>query len=218
MKSHLFISIFTFVLLSAGVVFVQASPVQITSGRFFIQGAANGEEPNNAVLATSNFSASSFLGGQYSPWFDVCRLTPTDCSFGKTITVPRYSRVDLGGCVGDCHQFINGTFTINGTTYQNAYYRGYFDFSRESFFIPRMMRRKGTVTFRKPFTLTGRLEVCQESNIDRACPTDKILFSDTVSGRGTLTVSMKVAVLPEGFRPYPVPYLAQQSFEYQFEQ
>lgn len=205
-----------FVVIFSVAAFAQTTSVQITSGRFFIKGGAN-EEPNNAVLATDNFSAVSFLGGQYSPWFDICLLTPAACSFGQTFTVPRYPRVDLGGCIGDCHQFINGTFTINGTTYQNAYFRGYFDFSQESFLIPRTVRRKGTVTFRKPFTLTGFLQVCQETNIDRNCPNDKILFSGTVNGHGTLTVFMGIKISEAG-RPNPYPYLSQQGFEYQFEQ
>jgi len=196
--------------------FAQSAPVQITGGRFLIKGSQSGEEPENAVLASDDFTAAGFLGGQYSPWFDICLLTPTACSFGKTFTVPRYPRVDLGGCVGDCHQFINGTFTINGTTYQNAYYRGFFDFSQETFFIHKMLRRKGTVTFRKPFTLTGRLQVCRETNIDRNCPAEMILFDAPVSGHGTLTVVMNIKT-SEAARPFPYPYLSQQSFEYRFE-
>jgi hypothetical protein len=216
MKSNFFISAAVCLLICTTQLFAQSDAVQITGGRFFIKGISNGEEANNAVINTENFSAVSFLGGRYSPWYDICISTPTDCGFGKTITVPRYPRVDLGGCVGDCHQFINGTFTINGVTYQNAYFRGYFDFSQESFLIPKTVRRKGTTTFRKPFTLSGFLQVCSETNIDRNCPADKILFNGAVNGRGTLTATFIVKTT-EIARPYPYPYLFQQSFEYQFE-
>jgi len=205
-----------FILFSSLSVFSQTTSVDITSGRFLIKGYANGEEANNATLQTDNFTATSFLGGQYSPWFDICITDVFRCSFGQTFTVPKYSRVSLGGCVGDCYQFVAGTFTINGTTYQNVFYRGYFDFSRESFFIPKMTRRKGTVVFKKPFTLSGQLQVCAVKDFDANCPADKILFNGTVKGKGTLTATMQIKQAV-GIRSYPVPYLFQQSFEYRFE-
>ncbi|HVE58055.1 MAG TPA: hypothetical protein VNB22_14585 [Pyrinomonadaceae bacterium] len=197
-------------------VFSQTTTVDITEGRFFITGHYNGEELNNATIKTNVFTATSLIGGQYSPWYDICITDIFGCSFGSTFTVPKYSRIDVGGCVGDCHQFIGGAFTINGITYQNVFYHGYFDFSRESFFIPKMTRRKGTVVFKKPFTMSGQLRVCQVIDFNAPCPADKILFDGALKGQGTLTVTMTVknAVGP---RPYPVPYLSQQSFEYRFE-
>ncbi len=188
----------------------------ITGGRFFIKGYANGEEPNNAIVQTDGFTATSFLGGQYSPWFDICITDYLRCSFGQTFTVPKYSNVSLGGCVGDCNQFVGGTFIINGTTYQNVFYRGYFNFERVSFLIPKMTRRKGTVVFRKPFTLSGQFQVCQVRDFDAPCPADKILFNGMVKGRGTLTATMNINVV-ERTTSYPVPYLFQKGFEYQFE-
>lgn len=216
MKFRLFISTAFLVVLFAANIFAQSNPVQINDGRFLINGYSNGENPQNALIKTDVFSAVSSLGGRYSPWYDICITTPTECSFGQTINVPLYPRVDLGGCIGSCYQFVRGTFTINGTTYENAYFRGYFDFSQAQIFIPKSVRRKGTMTFRKPFTLSGFLEVCSETNIDRNCPADRILFSGNVAGRGTLTVTMSVRI-SELARPFPYPYLFQQSFEYQFE-
>ena len=212
MRNIIFNVLFTFVFLFS-VASAQTNPVQITGGRFFIKGGS--EEPQNARLETANFTAIGFLGGQYSPWYDICKFDPNRCSFGKTFSVLPFPRVYLGGCIGECHQFVYGTFTTNGTTYQNSYYRGNFDFSRVDFQIPRMVKRKGLVTFRKPFSMTGHLQVCQETNIDRNCPADKILFDGDVEGEGTLTVTTEIKIFDTGTRSYP--YLFQKSFEYQFE-
>lgn len=203
-----------FLCLSAAA-FSQTPVVNITEGNFSITGHSGGEAANNATIKTDIFSATSNLGGQYSPWYDIC-LTSPNCTPGSTFAVPKYSRVSLGGCVGDCYQFIGGPFTIGGETYQNAYFRGYFDFSRETFTIPKMNRRRGTVVFRKPFTLSGQLHVCRVMDFNNPCPQDQVLFNGAVQGHGTLTVTLtfKTAV---GLRDYPVPYLFQQRFEYRFE-
>lgn len=197
-------------------VFSQTPTVEITEGKFTITGHYNGETLNNATIKTDLFSATSSLGGQYSPWYDICITNVLGCAPGGSFTAPKYSRVSLGGCVGDCHQFIGGAFTIGGKTYEGVFYRGYFDFSRETFALPKMNRRKGTVVLRKPFTLTGQLQACEVIDFNNPCPADKILFNGAVRGKGTLivTLTFKTAV---GLRDYPVPYLFQQSFEYRFE-
>lgn len=191
----------------------QTTAVQITGGRIFI--SAGNEEPLNARIETANFTATGYLGGQYSPWHQICLTDPFGCGFGKTFSVIPYPRVDVGGCIGECHQFIRGTFAINGTTYQNAYYRGRFDFSRVDFRIPRTVRRKGLMSFRKPFTMTGHLQVCQETNIDRNCPADKILYEGDFQGGGTLTVTGEIRIFDNGTTTYP--YFFRKGFEYQFQ-
>lgn len=195
--------------------FAESAPLQITEGRFFIKGNQT-EEAGNAWMKTPLFSASSYLGGDYSPWTDICKRSPKSCSFGKTFAVPEYPNISLGSCIG-CSgpQFPQGTFTIGGTTYQNAYFTGSLRFSRETFFIPKRVKRKGMVTFRKPFTMTGNLKVCQVSEINAPCPGDKILFNGEVAGKGLLTVTTEIRIWDDGAVNYP--YLLQKSFEYQFE-
>jgi len=195
--------------------FAESLPLQITEGRFFIKGNQT-EEAGNAWMKTPMFSASSYLGGDYSPWTDICKRTPKSCGFGKTFVVPERPDVNLGGCVG-CSgpQFPQGAFTIGEKTYQNAYFRGGFKFSRETFLIPKRVKRKGMVMFRKPFTMTGNLFVCQVSEINAPCPADKILFNGEVAGKGSLTVTTEIRVWDDGVSNYP--YLFQKSFEYRFE-
>ncbi|MBS1794474.1 MAG: hypothetical protein JSS81_11500 [Acidobacteria bacterium] len=217
MKIKPLILLFLTVFALSAAVFAQSSPIKITGGRFLITGTPNGEAANNAVLETENFTAISLIGGMSSPWFGICQSDPFGCGLGKTKTVPQYSRIEIGGCVGDCTQFVSGPFTINGTTYQNVYYRGYLDFEPVSLFIHRMLRRKGSVFFNRPFTLTGRLQVCEVNDFNQTCPADKILFSGGIVGHGVLTATFEIKNV-EGLRPYPVTYLQQQSFEYRFEQ
>jgi len=131
-----------------------------------------------------------------------------------TFSIIPFPRLYIGGCVGYCNQFTGGTFTLNGTTYQLAYYEGYFDFSRVEFQIPRVARRKGLMTLKKPFSMAGHLKVCQVSMNLANCPADKILFDGDIKGEGTLTVTAQIRNLDTGTTIYP--YLYPRSYEYQF--
>ncbi len=206
------IAIFAFVLFISASVFAESA---ITGGNMFITGSSSGEEGQNATLTGSNFSAQSYLGGFYSPWYDICGASIYECKLGQTFYVPRQSQITVGGCIGSCYQFVSGTFTINGNTYQNVYYRGYFNFERVPFLIPRIYKRKGSVVFRKPFSLQGRLKVCEINDYNAPCPADKILFDDDIKGHGTLTVRMEVKIFDN--LTVSFPYLMQKSFNYQFE-
>jgi hypothetical protein len=217
MKIKPYILALVSVFILTGINFAQSGPVGITGGRFLIKGGWDAETQNNATLQTDNFLATGTIGGQYSPWNGVCRGNPLGCAFGESFTVPTYPQIFLGGCIGDCYQFISGPFTINGTTYQNAYYRGSFTFSQATFYIPKTTKRKGKMIFKSPFTLTGRLQVCEVSTVNNACPAGKILFDGEVGGHGTLTVLTGIKI-SNALRPYPLPYLSAEGFEYQFEQ
>lgn len=197
--------------------FAESVPVQITEGRFFIyrtNGSYPGEPNYNAIIQTDKFSAASYLGGTYSPWNEIC--ASLDCRPGKTFAVPEYPTVNIGGCVGGCSgaQFAFGTFVINGITYERAYFSGSLTFSRETFSIPRMLKRKGSVRFRKPFTMSGRVKVCSERDYEKDCPADKILFNGNIAGSGNLTVIMQIKAAD--WLPGNSTYLRQQSIEYQF--
>lgn len=194
--------------------FAETVSEQITDGRLFISGNAR-DDYNNSLMKTPLFSVLGSLGGDYSPWTDICKRTPV-CTPGKTFTVPEYSQINLGGCIG-CSgaQFPYGTFTIGGTTYQNAYFKGNFSFSRVAFSIPKRLKRRGTIIFRKPFTVTGNLKVCQVSDRDAPCPSGKILFDGEITGKGILTATMEIKLSNNG--SFANPYLFQNSFEYKFE-
>lgn len=197
--------------------FAEGVPLQITEGRFFIP-FNNVPERSEAQFSTGLFSASSFLGGYYSPWYEVCGPSTLICRPGRTFSTPQHRLVYVGGCIG-CSgpQFASGTFKINGVTYENVRFSGEFLFSRETFSIPRLLARKGSKRFRKPFTMTGRLKVCSVRDPNYYdCPADKILFDGQVSGRGDLTATMQIRRADSSIGNFS--YLQRESFEYQFTQ
>ena len=209
MREVIFGFLFTFVFLYSTAL-AQTDPVQITGGRFLISGGQ--AESQNARIETANFTAISSLGGFYSPWYNICLLP--DCRMGTSFSIPG-SQIYVGGCVGSCYQFISGTFTINGVTYQNVYFRGNFNLPQVTFQIPKIARRKGLIRLSKPFTMDGRLQVCQVSDINQNCPADKILFVGDVKGEGTVAVTAEIKIFDNGTAR--IPYLLRKSFDYQFE-
>lgn len=190
----------------------QTNPVHITSGRIFL---TNQYGSPNVRLETANFTAVSNLNVPYSPWENVCPYEPR-CTPGKTIGVPsQNSDIDLGGCIGDCTQFVSGTFTINGTTYKNAYFDGYLNFPQVGIFIPRVAQRKGFLRLKNSFSMTGHLQVCEISNVQSPCPANRILYEGDIVGKGALTLTLELRMFYFGTTSTPFGW--QKSFEYVFE-
>ena len=215
---RLFLILITILLAAGSATFAQTNATPITGGRFFMQRGA--QSTSNARLETSNFTALSWLSdnGGNSVW-DVCSISsnPSFCKSGTTFSVPSFPTVEVGFC-GSCSppQFPRGTFTMNGTTYENAYFSGQFQFSQATFTVAPafLAKRKGFVRFRKPFTMTGNLQVCQTVN-EFGCSSENILFNGQIIGRGTLTVTTRIAYDQQtSLRPF----LIRESIEYQFEQ
>lgn len=194
----------------------QTNPVQITGGRFFMKRGVS--ETNNARLETANFTAVSRVSddGGNSAW-DICSISsnPMFCKAGTFFSVPSYPIVHVGFC-GACSppQFPAGTFTINGTTYENVFFAGHFDFDTATFFFPRTVRRKGSLTFRDEFKMEGSLQVCRVVN-ELGCPAGEILFNGQITGHGTLTVTNLVRVADWTTPQYI--FLSRDTIEYQFE-
>lgn len=215
---RLFLILTTIFLTVGSATFAQTTVVPITGGRFFMQRGA--QSTSNAQLETANFTALSWLSdnGGNSVW-DICSVSsnPSFCKSGTTFSVPSFPTVEIGFC-GACSppQFPHGKFTINGTTYENAYFSGQFQFSQATFIVAPafLAKRKGFVRFRKPFTMTGNLQVCRTVN-EFGCPSENILFNGQITGHGTLTVTTKIVVDQQvSLRPF----LIRESIEYQFEQ
>lgn len=211
--------ILTTILLMAGYsAFAQTNAVPITGGRFFMQRGT--QSASNAQIETANFTALSWLSdnGGNSVW-DVCSISsnPSFCKVGTTFSVPSFPTVEVGFC-GACSppQFPRGTFTINGTTYENAYFSGQFQFSQATFLVAPILlaKRKGFVRFRKAFTMKGNLQVCRTVN-EFGCLSENVLFNGQVIGHGTLTVTTKIFVDQQVSL---LPFLVRESIEYQFEQ
>ncbi len=212
MQKFFLCAFFSFILFSLNAA-AENNLVQITGGNFHIISGLT-EQLQNARIETPDFTAISFIGGTNTPWHFVC-YNINECRFGENFIVPDRPELHLGDCIGDCDQFVSGPFTMKGITYQKAYYSGNLIFSRETFSIPRVIKRKGKMFFKKPFTVIGKLQVCQETIIYTDCPADKILYDSDISGKGTLTVTAEIRVWQDG--DSNPPYLFAKSFDYQFE-
>lgn len=203
-------------LATCSLTFAQTNPVPITAGRFFMQTGV--QDLTNAQIQTPNFSAVSWVRDTENSVWNICSISsnPPFCKFGTTFSVPSFPTVEVGFC-GACNppQFPRGTFTINGTTYENAYFSGQFQFSPASFLVaPALLaKRKGFVRFGKPFTMTGNLQVCRTVN-DPFCRPEDVVFNGQISGHGTLTVTTKIVV---DSQISPHPFLVRESIEYRFE-
>ena len=216
MKRHL-LTLVTIIITVGSSTFAQTNAIPITGGRFFMQRGT--QDISNAQIETANFTALSWLNdsGGNSVW-DICSTSsnPPFCKAGTTFSVPSFPTVEVGFC-GACSppQFPRGTFTINGATYENAYFSGQLQFSQATFSVTPVLlaKRKGFVRFRKPFTMTGNLQVCRTVN-EFGCAGENILFNGQITGRSTLTVTTRIAVDEQiSMRPF----LVRESIEYQFE-
>jgi hypothetical protein len=185
-------------------VLAQSNSVQITGGKFDIPGGGN--IIGTAVMQSNVFTSNSILGTSGSPWANVCR--DLDCRPGSAFSMPNSLQIGDNG-----HRI--GSFTINGTTYQNVYFNGLFQFDPIRFQIPRIVRRKGLIFFREEFKMTGFFRVCRINDFTSGCPANDILFEGNIYGHGDLTVMMQVVQAPDynGNRVYLKPL----QFEYQFK-
>ncbi|HLM59234.1 MAG TPA: hypothetical protein VK308_00385 [Pyrinomonadaceae bacterium] len=210
--------IITIILLTVGSsTFAQTNPVPITGGRFFMQRGV--QDLTNARIETSNFTAISWVSDAIgnSVW-DICSLSsnPSFCRSGTTFSVPKSPLVDIGFC-GACSppQFPRGSFTINGTTYENAHFEGLFQFSQVEFLVTpmRVAKRKGLVRLSKPFEMKGALRVCRTA-FNPHCTPENLIYSGEIIGQGTLTVTGRIIV---DSQISPRPFLWRESIEYKFE-
>lgn len=188
-------------------VFGQGKPVQITHGKFLINGNPLGG--GTAEMQSEIFASTSFFrnGTSFAP-FTICQ--DYECKPGTTFTVPK----NWALISDEQHRY--GTFTIGGITYQNAHFSGGMNLSKETFLIPQIARKKGLMFFTKPFTLSGNISVCSVNDFATGCPADKILFNGQIYGHGTVRVTLRIKTVD--FNDRFQTYLNVESLEYRFVQ
>ena len=209
----IFLAVTIFSLTISSSVFAQTAALPIKSGRFLIQRGIF--DPANARIKTDNFEAISSMS--YSNYaFDVCTLSsnPAFCRMGSSFNVPASPFVPLGDQGGPSPQFARGSFKLNDVDYGTVWFFGQFNFSAATFFVPHLLRRRGLLTFTRPFTMTGSLQACRAVSNPPFCRGDEVVYDGTVTGHGILTVTTSIV---SNFDVIPSPFAYGQSIEYQFE-
>lgn len=139
---------------------VKADPVQITLGQVFV-GISGGS--TNFVLQGDNFSVTST--GAASGANPSC----SPCTSGTPISISNLIGTNLG----------MGSATINGTTFNNIFFVGSFNFSVQDIVLPALPDGLIGVQIEPPVTFTGTIRGC----LDAACTTE--VFSVTeLAGAG----------------------------------
>ncbi|MEZ5425906.1 MAG: hypothetical protein R2747_06565 [Pyrinomonadaceae bacterium] len=203
-KLKILFAVFLFVAL-AGQLLAQGDPVRIKSGRLTVPGGVSNAGP--AELVSDEFiSEGQIRNTAQSAWENIC--PGLDCRPGETFVVGG------GGFFDHLHR--NGDFSVNGTTYQNAFYSGSFNLTTGIFEIPQIVRKRGRMFFSRRFEMNGFLRVCRVNDFANGCPSDQLLFEGPISGHGTMRVSMKAryAQTIGGFTGFLEP----ESFDYVFEE
>lgn len=203
-----------FILVLSSQAFAQKTPIEIRNGRFFIQRGII--DPANARIKTDAFEAISSMIYNESEFFNVCTLSsnPSFCRAGSIFNVPTAPEVPIGDQGPGSPQFASGPFTLNGVTYPHVWYFGQFTFSTSTFVVPRMLRRGRFLLFSRPFTMTGRLQVCSAVTSPPFCAGNSVMYDSMVTGHGTLTVTLRTV---SDFEVMPTLFAYGQSVDYQFE-
>lgn len=195
-----------FVLTFALAMFAQTNPVQIIGGRIFVS-----PTQNSARIETSNFTAVGNVDWGLSAFGTSCPLGTSTCQPGTTFLAPEGGIFHLGE---NYFRGLNSSFTINGTTYQNVYFKGETTFERVSFTTPKSFayNKKRLITLKKPFAYSTQMLVCQVSVTGAPCPANQLLFDGTLQGHGTLTLTLQTRLYPTYGTRYQI-----KSYDYQFE-
>lgn len=195
-----FITRFAFVLLFSASVFAQSQTVNIANGEMFI--SVSGDETSRMELNSNIFSSSgNIIRIQTTTWYSNCNYP--DCQPGTVFTTPSvFTFYDMQE---------RGNFTINGTTHENVWYEGGIDFTRETFLIPRIARRKGLLFFQGKFNMNGTIRVCQINPFASGCPADKLIYQGNIAGHGTMIVRLRSRLHPQ------YHWFRAENYEYRFE-
>lgn len=195
-----FITIFAFVWLISTSIFAQSQAVSVTDGLMFI--SVSGNEPGRLELNSNVFSSSGNITRiQTTTWYSNCNFP--DCQPGTTFSTPSVLSFY------DMHE--RGNFTINGTTHENVWYEGSLDFTRETFLIPRITRRKGLTFFQGKFQMNGTMRVCKINPFGSGCPPEQLIFQGNINGHGKMIVRLRSRLNPQ------YHWFRAENYEYIFE-
>ena len=127
----------------------KADPVQITTGQVFV---GIGGSPTNFVLIGSNFEVNATGAAPGA------NPSCSPCTSGTPINISNSIGTNLGF----------GSATINGTTFNNIFFVGEFNFTVQDIVLPALPDGLIGVQIEPPVTFTGTIRGC----LDAACTTE----------------------------------------------
>lgn len=145
-----------------------ADTIVVTSGSLTVPGFFRGPSYN---FAGRNFSVTGSGG---DPGF-TGPASCFPCSGGNLNVNSFFAGTSLG----------QGTVTINGTTFNNLFFSGTFDFIAGSVVVP---PPTGPITLTAPFTFSGLMNGCTVSLA--SCTSSNIVFTTQLSGSGIAFVEL----------------------------
>ena len=156
---------------------VNADPIVVTSGSLTVPGTLRAPQYS---FAGQNFSVT----GQGSEQGNSPNCLP--CASGGSINL---SSLFVGSSLG------LGSLTVNGTTFDNLFFGGVFQFTAGTVLIP-----AGTtnISLTSPFTFAGNLAACPLELGGPDCTASKQIFSAELVGQGIATLQLRFVGLTAG--------------------
>jgi len=167
--SKILIAVCAFLMLAVAPA-VKADPLVVTGGALTVPGFLR--------APVYSFTAQNFsVTGAGSEFGSAPSCFP--CTSGNSINL---SSLFVGGSLG------LGSLTVNGTTFDNLFFGGFFQFTSGTVVIPAATTN---ISITSPFTFTGRLAACPLELGGPDCTPSKQIFSSEFVGRGTAILELR---------------------------
>lgn len=149
---------------------VKADPIEVTSGSLTVPGLLRAPQYS---FAGQNFSVT----GHGSDPGAAPSCSP--CTSGDLISL---NSVFAGSSLG------LGSLTANGTTFNNLFFVGLFEFTGGTILVPAGITN---ISITAPFTFAGNLAACPLEAGGPDCPASKQIFSAQFVGQGIATLQLR---------------------------
>jgi hypothetical protein len=156
---------------------VKADPIVVTSGSLTVPGFLRAPQYS---FSGQNFS----VNGAGSEFGSAPGCFP--CASGGSINL---SSLFVGGSLG------TGSLTVNGTTFNNLFFGGLFQFTAGTVLIPAATTN---ISLTSPFTFSGNLAACPLELGGPDCTPSKQIFSAALVGQGLATLQLRFLGLTAG--------------------
>lgn len=156
---------------------VKADPLAVSSGSLTVPGFLRAPQYS---FAGQNFSVT----GHGSEFGSSPSCFP--CTSGSLISV---NSLFVGGSLG------LGSLTVNGTTFENLFFGGVFQFTGSPILVPPGVTN---ISLTAPFTFAGNLAACPLELGGPDCTPAKQIFSAQLVGQGFVTLQLRFLQVTAG--------------------